>query len=126
MFDLYHYSLISVPRTTNKRGGGVALYINKSIQYKIIKNNVNLIPTCELCAIELCPGNMQSIFIIVTYKPHDHDISLFSDQLLNFVDSLNLKKHLLYIVRDFNIDLLRYQSHTQTTQFLDNMISNGL
>jgi hypothetical protein len=127
LFTLKNYNFISVPRSQTKLGGGVAIYIRSNLNFRhidVIKTpNLHLF---DVSAIELLFNNCQNIFIINIYNPPDSDVTLFTDFIIEFIDSLHLKKQLLFLTGDFNINLLNYQSNHNVAYFLDNIMSTGL
>jgi Endonuclease-reverse transcriptase len=127
LFTMNNYSLISFPRTSNKRGGGVAMYINANINYNILKPPAFPQATpWEIFAVEVALQNAQNVIIVNLYRPPDTDMTSFTDFITEYINSLNIKKKHLLIVGDFNIDLLRYNLQTPITSFLDSMLSSGL
>ena len=59
------------------------------------------------------------------YKPPGINTNEFADNFLPYIEELS-KKHKTYVCGDFNIDMLKYSSHTDTTNFVDGMFSLGL
>ena len=60
------------------------------------------------------------------YRPPDTDIKAFNDHLSSIISKTQTEKKLLYILADFNINLLNADSHGATHDFLDIMYSNSL
>jgi hypothetical protein len=49
-----NYNLISVPRPSKKRGGGVAIYVNSTFEYNVISCASHLLTNnIEMCTIEI-------------------------------------------------------------------------
>ena len=60
------------------------------------------------------------------YRPPDTDIRVFNEYLTSLLLKARVEKKLLYILGDFNINLLNANSHGLTQDFLDIMYSNSL
>ena len=69
-------------------------------------------------------GNDLSYVIGVMYRPPNSNIVMFNEKLNDILSQIS---HMpCYIIGDYNIDLLKHDSHLQTEQFLDVMHSNSL
>ena len=56
------------------------------------------------------------------------DLREFNNDYLNFISEklLHKKNKHIIMMRDFNVDLLKYTTDTSTAQFLDQMYSSSL
>ena len=59
------------------------------------------------------------------YRHPNTDISNFMDYLESTFSKVNQQKYQVFVLGDFNIDLLQYESHSYTNDFLNTMISNS-
>ena len=66
-----------IRRDRNRNGGGVALYIHKSIPYT---NRNDLLCDLEICTAQLNIHNVKLILFSSVYRPPDSKVELF-DQL---------------------------------------------
>ena len=57
------------------------------------------------------------------YRPPNTDISMFSAKMNEILEILESEKKEIYLLGDFNINLLNYNSHGKTKEFLDMMYS---
>ena len=57
------------------------------------------------------------------YRPPNSDIQLFYDELSALLNQLNKSDREIYILGDYNIDLLKYDNHSLTTDFVNAMFS---
>ena len=131
--DCNLYSLNGYHIAENHRescnGGGVAV---------CIKDCISFTKRCDLsvfnCDIESVfveidknhVGASKNIVIGTIYRPPGNDLGLFNTEVNNLLDSLNKENKLLYIMGDFNINLLNSDSHHPTGEFLEIMYSNML
>ena len=121
--DLAHkldaYNCVRHDRVYGSRGGGIALYLKKGLQYKIIMKSDNR-DFVEYLGVEFKGNNNTRCFITCVYNPNK------SNCFDEFFCDLN--KHTFYeniiVCGDFNIDLLRKDNKMQN--FVDNITSCGL
>ena len=53
------------------------------------------------------------------------DLNEFNDKYVNkLLDNITKENKTTFLLGDFNIDLLKYESHTSTNEFLDSLSSN--
>jgi hypothetical protein len=125
-FSITDYSLISNPRKTKKRGGGVAIYILKSLEFSILINvDTPFLDICDSCAIEIYSKVGPNIIISTIYKPPDTNVTCFNTALSQYLENINIKNKLFFLTGDFNIDLLSYHSRNATTDFVNLLMSHG-
>ena len=113
----------------SRNGGGVAV---------CIKDCISFTKKCDLsvfnCDIESVfveidkdqVGASKNIVIGTIYRPPGNDLGVFNTGVNNLLDSLNKENKLIYIMGDFNINLLNSDSHHPTGEFLEIMYSNML
>ncbi len=108
-----------------KNGGGVALYIDKNIDCKVIENmSVAVEDVCESITVEICMGKQKNIIVSCIYRAPGANIEVFKEWMEKLF-SLNTQKDLL-ICGDYNIDLLNAKKHKPTDDFIDTMFSMSL
>ena len=93
--------------------GGVGLFIDQNCKYRVLERVSN---SCyQALWIELhLPNNKKSVSG-VTYRQHNNAYE-FLDYLSDFLERICRQNINIYIMGDFNIDLLKYEtcSYTQT------------
>ena len=125
MFNLSGYSKIERHRT-NSRGGGVAIYMKNSYDFKIRE---------DLSIYE--EGIFESLFVETTldkkqvligeiYRPPNTDINYFNDRYNCIIEKIRSEKKKLIIGSDQNINLINACSQTSTQEFLDINYTNGV
>ena len=107
-------------------GGGVSLFIKKMIDYKI-RNDLNV-----------NNGNMESLFIEITkesvnlpknvivgiiYRQPNRDIVPFNSDIDSLLCNIKNDNMIVYLMGDFNINLLNVDKHIPSSQFLETMYS---
>ena len=128
LYSLSGYHIAENHRES-RNGGGVAV---------CIKDCISFTKRCDLsvfnCDIESVfveidkdqVGSSKNIVIGTIYRPPGNDMGVFNTEVNNLLDSLNKENKLLYIMGDFNINLLNSDSHHPTGEFLEIMYINML
>ena len=104
----------------NKGDGSVCLYIDENIAYSL-RNDLHQIKHPEYTEslfIEIERNRSKNIVVGIVYRPPDQDMNKFN----KFADSLLRKitkneNKLVYIMGDFNINLLNADIHVQNGRF---------
>ena len=128
------YNMITKHKIPNKEGGGIVIYIKDSIEYKI-RHDLSF-PTdknhlFDGIFIEISKGPMSSqsrnVLISVLYRSPSHNsISELTDCFNLILDRSKRENKTIVLAGDLNIDLLKYNSHNQTNQFTNMLVSNNL
>ena len=124
--EIYHlkgYNVATACRE-NKKGGGVALFIQKSLSYRM-RDYLNVLnDNIEAIFVEIEKGEWnlsKNIVVGVLYKPPNTDLEMFVEYLSLILDKIDHEKKLSYIMGDYNINLLNHDSHPNTALFLDTL-----
>ena len=125
--DGYH-DLITRTRDDGFRGG-VGIFIKENLNY-IIREDIGVfIPhVFESIFIEIKNKNSKNILIGVIYRPNSQpkaDIDIFSSTISDIMNKINNEDKICAIMGDMNIDLLKFESHPKTSEYLDTIYSNG-
>ena len=116
--------------------GGVGLYINNELDYKIRADlglNVN---SCEDLWVDInLKGNnskstnnhtyKDSIVVGVIYRHPKRSYSLFTKILCRKIEKLNKEKKKIMIVSDFNINLLKYNLVRNVSDHVNKIKGSG-
>ena len=116
------------------KGGGVGIFVNK----KIVEN-------CEICVKEFftedifeglivtipctifAKNNKKNLVILGVYRPpKSNHLNQFLSILQRFLHTYDKRSNDIIITGDMNIDLLKYQLHQETTDYIDMMTSHQL
>lgn len=117
--SLNDYKFLSQPTLSN--AGGVGFFI---------KENIPFVKRSDLCLSEV---EYESLWVEIE-MPHQHNIicgllyrhpNSKLDKLTEFlyktIDKINKEKKYCILMGDFNIDLLKYDSHTDTEDFINTL-----
>ena len=108
--------------------GGAGIYISQTLKSSIrtdIKFSTELV---ESCWIEIDSGNNAKNQIIVgcIYRHPKSKLDTFTEELEELLRKLNQGKYDIYLLGDFNINFLKYDSHQPTEKYLDMLYSNNI
>lgn len=120
----YAFACCSRPSRT---GGGVGIFINDCIQFKVLHDLTYIADIIECIFVELIIETGSNLIVGCIYRPPSSDINTFNDELTKMLERDYFKKAKdIVIMGDFNINLLQYKVHIPTSEFLINMLSFGL
>ena len=129
--DLYNIDGYSPVHNIRKSrtGGGVSLYIKDNIDFKIREDLTMSNDLMETLFIEIDKntfGKNKNTIVGVVYRPPDTDIDSFNKSMGELLSKTHTKNNLLYIMGDFNINLINVDKHIGTHDFLDIIYENTL
>ena len=124
LFNIPNYSSEHILRN-NKRGGGVSIFINNNVKYKLIDNvSLSVNDTYNMITISFIYEHINYLPTIrYIYKASIFNIIEFTDIIYTFNRHLNKS---LILTGDFNININYHNSHTSTTCFTDTLYSPNL
>ena len=110
---------------TDKIGGGVALYVDENVNY-IVRSDLKLSSAeSESLFIEIREIKRKPVTIGCVYRAPNTDITNFIESLEVCFKDVNLCND-MYLVGDFNINLLNADTHCKTDDFLNVLFSNNM
>jgi hypothetical protein len=120
-YNLHNYDLEYTNRTSRGKGG-VALYISNSVQYKV-RGDLNVSsPNYESCFVEIERNNQNNLLIGVVYRAHN-SIDHFTNEFNQLLSKINNENKTIYIMGDFNIDLLKEEEKRPIHNYLNMILS---
>ena len=123
--NLNNYSFEFIPTETS--AGGALLYIANHLSYKCC-NDLNIYKKNELEStfIEIVNPKKSSFLVGVIYRHPSMDLADFNCNYLNkLLENISKEQKSIFILGDFNVNLLNYNDHNQTNEFLDSLASNS-
>jgi len=120
--QLFHpgYKTYAKSRLTGQ-GGGVAIFVNESIQSNLFDQLPNNLCSFESIFVQITNPSSKPILIGSLYRPPDGDLDLFLNELENTMTILNRLRFTTYLCGDYNLNLLNIDSHNKTNDFLNLM-----
>ena len=126
-FNGYHTPVQSI--RNNRRGGGVALYLKKDLEF-VVRSDLNFnneFSESVFVEIDKSIYNTEKNIIIGTiYRVPNSDLDIFNKDLALILMKVNKEGKLFYLMGDTNIDLLKSSDHSLTSEFLDLMYSHNM
>ena len=123
--NLNNYSFEFTP--TETCAGGTLLYIANHLSYKC-RNDLNIYKKNELEStfIQIVNPKKSNIIVRVIYRHPSMDLTDFNCNYLNkLLENISKEQKSIFLLRDFNVNLLNYNEHNQTNEFLNSLASNS-
>ena len=124
--NLQNYNIQHTPAECNK--GGSLLYISADLTYKT-RNDLKMCKLKELESIfiEIISKKGKNTIAGCIYKHPKLAIDEFDNHFLSpMLEKVSFENKEVFLMGDFNIDLLNYESNQETADFLNKMHSNSL
>jgi len=116
------YQFIYKPSKSN--AGGVGFYINDSFKFST-RDDLSIVKDqFESLWIEIDNGHHKNMLCGVIYRHPTGDITQFMDYLNTTLDKIHHENKLCTLMGDFNLDLLKAESHEKTNDFLNTLGSS--
>ena len=111
---------------SSSSAGGVALYVKENYQH-MIRDDIS---TCEdefeTIWIEIKNSESQNVLCGCAYRHPNTNVDKFNDYINQTMEKIPKENKLIFLIGDFNINLLNYESHGETNDFINTMISHYL
>ena len=113
---------------SHKGGGGFSLFVKRYIDYYVRTDLTLSNDFLETLFIEIpkCSYSLKNIIIGVIYRPPTSDITVFNEYTDNILKTVKTEQKLCYIMGDFNVNLLNYEKHNKTADFVNMMFSHSM
>ncbi|KAL7396416.1 hypothetical protein ABVT39_005480, partial [Epinephelus coioides] len=109
-YELQGYRMFYVNRR-RKRGGGVVLYVDETLQCKHVKNmSKGIDDKLEFVTVEIEMEKAKNIIISCVYKAPVSGIEILKEQMIDLYEKI-INKKTVFVCGDFNTDLLNTQGH---------------
>ena len=105
--------------------GGVAIYVKNDINSWEREDLNSSSESYEGVWIEIKRDKSKNIVCACTYRHPGTDSSEFTEYLNKNIRRINKENKECYILGDFNIDLLKYDSNNKSREFLNSLTSSG-
>ena len=125
LISLPNYNFVYANRQ-NKIGGGVGLFISSAFNFTIRKDLCPINQNFDWLAVEVFSKTSPNLIIFVVYRPPNTDPSIFTNCLTISLNHISLKNKLIYIMGDFNINILNNDTNNISANFSNLMSSLNL
>ena len=118
-YDMFHMN------RTEKKGRGCSTIYKKYLKCKILKYLSVCNDMFEIISVEISVEKAKNITVSCLYRTPGSSLDKFNDSFEVLLSKISVNKK-LYLCGDFNIDLLKWESHSGTQQFVDNLYKLGI
>ena len=102
------------------RGGGVGLFISNNISFKIDFASFSIrVTSFEFLRVTIVQPKSTDIYVGVVYRHPNSNLKLCNLEFFNTIEYFKNKN--IFLLGDFNIDLLTASLHQYSSQFYDNV-----
>ena len=126
-FSMPGYHFIENHRS-GRCGGGVGIFLKNNCNFCVRDDLVVFNDYFESVFLEI-PNSVfntgKNIIIGVIYRPPGTDMDMFNSEFSNILDVIKTENKLCYLLGDYNINLLNYDSHELTADFVNSLYSYG-
>ena len=116
--------------TTEATKGGALIYVSDHLSTKPLKDLDNLMykpKQLESVFLEICNKGKKNIIVGCIYRHPSMDLSEFNDDYIEpLLEELAAKDKTMFLMGDFNIDLLKIETDRLTANFFDSMTAQLL
>ena len=81
--------------------------------------------TIESLFVEITLPHGENIIVGSVYRPPNQNTALFLDKFNDILSRISKDNKQCYVMGDFNLDLLQYNHHTPTQEFIDILFSHA-
>ena len=122
--NLQNSNIDEIPTESEK--GRALLYICSDINYKVCKYlNIYEAKELESIFIEIINKNRKNFIMGCICKHPKMSIQYFNNILIPTLEKISKENKDTYLMGDFNINLINYDCHNPTSQFLDGIYANS-
>ena len=123
-YDMPGYNFEYTNRVDRGKGG-VGMYVSQLIEYKVRKDLNKTTPNFESCFIEIDRRNKKNIVVGVIYRSFT-SIDYFIHEMNPIIETISNENKEIYIMGDFNIDLLKEEKYRQIHDYLNMILSYSM
>lgn len=117
--DLLGYNYIPQPSFSN--AGGVGFFIKKNLKYTQMADLTITEQDYESFWVELLGEGRQNILCGVVYRHPHGNLDNFQEYINSTLDMIQRQNKLCIIMGDLNLDLLKYETHNATDEFINTL-----
>ena len=123
-FMLDDYTFVSKNRN-HKNGGEVGMYVSNKPNFKMRPDlSVSETGIIESIFVEITSTIGKNIIIGTIYRPPNGNFEIFETKLNDVLYSINKTSKIAYLMRDFNIDLLKSDQSDYSNRFSEQLFTS--
>ena len=121
LVNITGYNFVSNHRKS-KTGGGVGIYSQNGLEYKLLEEGKFSDPeVIESLFLEIIVPHGKKFIVGCVYRPANQNAAMFIDKFNNILSLISKGNKHCYVMGDFNLDLLQYNHHVPTQEFIDSL-----
>ena len=125
LYQIPNYIPIHQIRKGSK-GGGVSIYIHKTLNYKL-RNDISIChPDIEALSIEIIKENKKNLIITGLYRPPRGDEKNFRKEYKKLIENKNVINKQKYLIGDINLNSLDYETKKSVKKFFNFSFKNSI
>jgi len=113
----------------DRRGGGVSLFIDSRLDYTV-RTDLNIqddyIESIFIEIFKSALGVEKNIIVGQIYRPPNTDVTMFNEVISNALNTVSCESKQLYLLGDFNLNLLNCEQHALTSEFLEVLYASSV
>ena len=111
---------------TESSAGSTLVYIANHLSYKT-RSDLNIYKKFELEStfVEIINPKILNIIVGTIYRHPKVGVTEFNNVLNNLLKKINQEQKIMFLLGDFNIDLMHYNDYKPTNEFLESLVSNS-
>lgn len=123
-YNITGYTFVCRNRSDGSGGGGAGIYLNNNLLFNI-RDDLSVTKDCIECIfVEIVQKKDSNFLIGCVYRPPNTNVASFNFEFSAILNSIS-SGTLCFILGDFNLDLLKHDTHAPTGTFLNNLISHS-
>ena len=122
--DIKGHSMYTQP--TLSLCGGCAIYVKSQLDHHIRNDLSVLEDDFETIWVEINNHKSKNFFCCCLYRHPSSDVTNFVDHMGLMLQKVQKENKSLFIMGDFNINLLSYEAYSETNDFINLMVSHYL
>ena len=129
LLQIPNYTPIHQRRKTNRKGGGVSMFIHNKFNFQLLNNLNKSNDDIETLSIEILNKITKNIIISGIYRPPNGNSSVFKSEVKDLIQKVQKSKQIdkpFYTTGDLNINSLDYSENATVRNFFNLAFQSGL
>ena len=122
-YELQGFKHLAITKSQSM-GHGVSIFIDERFDSELCLSLTLLKEHIECLFVKIEVDNI-SVIVGIVYRPPNSNLDDYLDDFINITESIKRMGKTCYILGDVNLDLMKYESHRKTSQYLDLLFSNS-
>ena len=109
----------------NKKGGGICIYIHKSLDFKIRNDIDKFDDDLETCSIEIVNSKSKNFIITGIYRPPKSDVKELKNYCKNLLKRKNTNGKTAFILGNLNVNSFNYDDNESGKKIFNMIFQSG-